>query len=77
MAYYECLPTRLNPLAERTGFSQASSWEARQAIWGRYESYIKGHLWFLRSDPSVPSTIRDAMGQWGWPKDEFAATGPF
>jgi hypothetical protein len=26
MAYSECLPTRLNPLAERTRFSQVSGW---------------------------------------------------
>ena len=58
-------------------YPNASSWEARQVIWQRYESYIKGHLWFLKSDPTVSATIRDAMRQWGWPKDEFEATGHF
>lgn len=58
-------------------YPNASSWQARQVIWDRYVSYIKAHLWFLRSDPSVPMEIREAMGGWGWPKDEFLATGHF
>jgi hypothetical protein len=32
MAYYECLPTRLNPLAERTCFCQARSGAALEAL---------------------------------------------
>ena len=59
-------------------------WTQRQQIWQRYVHYIKcyvhyikSHLWFLRSDSSVAPSIREAVGRWGWPKDEFKATDNF
>ena len=54
-----------------------ASWSQREDIWQRYVHYIKSHLWFLRSDPSVAPSIRAAVGRWGWPKDEFHETGHF
>ncbi len=48
-----------------------ASYERRQQIASAHESYIRGLLWFLATDPALPDTIRRQMSAWGWCKDEF------
>jgi hypothetical protein len=38
---------------------------------------LKGLLWFLGNDPRVPEGLRQEVGRWGLPKDEFEDTGHF
>ncbi|MBV9879910.1 MAG: FAD-dependent oxidoreductase, partial [Gemmatirosa sp.] len=46
----------------------------RAAIWQAHEDYQKGLLYFVASDPRVPSAIRDEMRGWGYCRDEFLDT---
>ncbi|MGB9747109.1 MAG: FAD-dependent oxidoreductase [Bacteroidales bacterium] len=43
----------------------------RQKIIKMHENYIKGLLYFLGNDPSVPDTLRQQMLSWGYARDEF------
>lgn len=52
-----------------------ASYERRAEIISEHTSYQKGLLWFLVSDPAVPSDIREKMGQWGYAMDEFTDNG--
>jgi hypothetical protein len=54
-----------------------ASWQERHVVWERYVSYIRGHLYFLTSDPAINASIRDRVKRWGWPKDEFKQSGGF
>jgi hypothetical protein len=49
----------------------------RERIIRNHEVYTRGYLWTLQNNPRVPPAIRDYYRQWGWPKDEFLATGHF
>lgn len=51
------------------------SYEQRKAIIREHETYQKGWLWFIASDPRVPQDVQQAMQKWGLPKDEFADNG--
>lgn len=51
------------------------SYEKRQEIIDEHTLYQKGLLWFLRSDPRVPSEVREEMARWGYAKDEFKDNG--
>ncbi|MBZ4190172.1 FAD-dependent oxidoreductase [Niabella beijingensis] len=42
-----------------------------------HKDYALGMLWFLANDKRVPRHIREEMGEWGLPKDEFRDTGNF
>jgi len=48
-----------------------ASYEKRREIIMEHASYQKGLLWFLSSDPAVPTNIRESMSQWGYSLDEF------
>ena len=48
---------------------------ARRKIWEAHKQYTLGLIHFLKTDPVVPSYMRDDMVKWGLCKDEFAATG--
>jgi hypothetical protein len=52
-----------------------ADYERRTEIIGEHTSYQKGLLWFLTSDPSVPTDIREKMSLWGYAKDEFTDNG--
>ncbi len=52
-------------------------YSTRAKIWREHEDYIKGFLYFLSTSARVPHSLRDEMNQWGFAKDEFAATGHF
>jgi hypothetical protein len=47
----------------------------RAAIAKDHENYHRGLLHFLATDPRVPAKVRQDMGRFGLPKDEFTDTG--
>jgi hypothetical protein len=55
----------------QTAWSEAS-FEERDAIHQQFRDYTHGMLWFLKSDPRVPESIREDMAQYGFCKDEWA-----
>lgn len=52
-----------------------ASYERRRQILKEHETYQKGWLWFIASDPRVPADVQREMRRWGLPKDEFADNG--
>ena len=44
---------------------------AREAIRQAHLNYTKGFLYFIGHDPRMPESLRNEMGQWGYPKDEY------
>lgn len=57
-------------------FEWAEADQARRGqLWQEHASYLKGLLWFLGNDPRVPAGLRQEIGRWGLPKDEFEDTG--
>ena len=53
----------------------AATPKERRQIWETHRAYTHRMLWFLRTDPSVPESIRQNLQQWGLPKDEFTDNG--
>ncbi|MFZ4725127.1 MAG: FAD-dependent oxidoreductase [Paludibacter sp.] len=49
----------------------------RKLIAKAHENYIKGLLFFLGNDSSVPEELRTEMKSWGYAKDEFTDNGGF
>jgi len=47
----------------------------RDQIVAAHRSYQLGFLWTLQNHPRVPAPIREAICQWGLPKDEFVDSG--
>jgi len=52
-----------------------ASYERRKEIITEHETYQKGLLYFICTDPRVPADIREKMNTWGLPKDEFKDNG--
>ena len=52
-----------------------ASYERRREILKEHRNYQQGWLYFIANDPRVPASARDAMNQWGLPKDEFLDNG--
>jgi hypothetical protein len=52
-----------------------ASYERRQEIIKEHETYQKGLLYFICTDPRVPAEVREKMHTWGLPKDEFKDNG--
>ncbi len=52
-----------------------ASYEKRREIIAEHELYQMGYMYFLANDPRVPAEVREAMSQWGLPKDEFQDNG--
>jgi FAD dependent oxidoreductase len=52
-----------------------ASYEQRKAIVKEHETYQKGLLYFIATDPRVPEKTRLEMQRWGLPKDEFTDNG--
>jgi hypothetical protein len=48
----------------------------RRAIAQAHAAYVAGMVWFLGNDPSVPSSVRAEMLDYGLCADEFADTTP-
>ncbi len=58
-----------------------SAWEyplagrkRREEITRHHLDHARGFLWFLSTDPAVPSAVRTELQRWGLPRDEFADT---
>lgn len=52
-----------------------ASYERRKEIITEHETYQKGLLYFICTDPRVPADVREKMNTWGLPKDEFKDNG--
>jgi len=52
-----------------------ASYQRRQEIIKEHETYQKGLLYFVQTDPRVPADIQDEMNQWGYSRDEFQDNG--
>jgi hypothetical protein len=52
-----------------------ASYEQRREILREHETYQKGWLYFIASDPRVPADVQTAMQKWGLAKDEFTDNG--
>jgi hypothetical protein len=52
-----------------------ASYERRRQILAEHETYQKGWLYFIASDPRVPKDVQAEMQRWGLPKDEFVGNG--
>ena len=52
-----------------------ASYERRREILDEHRQYQQGWLYFVANDPRVPREVREAMSNWGLPKDEFTDNG--
>jgi len=52
-----------------------ASYARRREIIKEHETYQKGWLYFITTDPRVPADVRTQMSKWGLPKDEFKDNG--
>jgi hypothetical protein len=52
-----------------------ASYARRREIIQEHETYQKGWLYFITTDPRVPPDVREKMSRWGLPKDEFKDNG--
>ena len=59
---------------EQTAWAEAS-YDERDAIYQRYINYTHGMLWFLKTDPRVPQSMRDDMARYALCEDEWADNG--
>ena len=56
------------------GYLEAS-YEGRYKIYQAHTDYTLGLLWFMMTDPRVPSATRAELARWGLPKDEYPENG--
>lgn len=54
-----------------------SDYDTRKKIEIEHANYIKGLLYFLANDSSVPDELSAQMRKWGYAKDEFTDNGGF
>jgi hypothetical protein len=47
----------------------------RQRIWQMHKDYLQGFLYFLATDPRVPTNVQESMSAYGLCKDEFTDNG--
>ena len=81
------MPRRKTDINNRGGFSTdmigyshnwpEASFEERAKIFQDHLDYTKGLLYFMKSDPRVPDTLRNVVARWGYPKDEYVKYGHF
>lgn len=48
-----------------------ADYDTRETILKEHEDYVKGLLYYIGHDASVPKSIREEMLTWGYPKDEY------
>jgi hypothetical protein len=75
------MPNSKTDINNRNGFSTDmigmnyeypdADYKKRAEIIKDHEVYTKGLLYFVGHDPRVPQELREAMLQWGYPKDEY------
>ena len=63
-------PISTNLVGGSWGYPNGNKSE-RAAIILAHKQYTKGLLWFLKSDASVPASVRAEMATWAWCADEF------
>ena len=56
------------------GYLEAS-YAGRHKIYQAHTDYSLGLLWFMMTDPRVPSATRKELARWGLPKDEYPENG--
>lgn len=54
-----------------------ATWAQRQQVIQYHQSYTRGYLWFLMTDPGVPQEMQAEAGTYGYCKDEWGSTGGF
>lgn len=79
------MPNKKTDINNRNGFSTDmiganynypdGTYEERRKIIKAHEDYTKGLLYFLGNDERVPTSIREEMKKWGYPKDEYTENG--
>ncbi len=52
-----------------------ASYAEREKIVAAHRSYQLGLYWTLANHPRVPAAVRERVGAWGLPKDEYVETG--
>ena len=52
-----------------------ADYERRREIIAEHRTYQQGLLYFICTDPRVPSDLQEAMNKWGLAKDEFVDNG--
>ena len=52
-----------------------ASYERRKEIIQEHETYQKGLLYFIATDPRIPADVQKEFNTWGLAKDEFADNG--
>ena len=82
---YDPIPNAKTDVNNHGGFSTdnigmsydypEASYQRRQEIIKEHETYQKGLLYFVQTDPRVPADIQDEMNQWGYSRDEFQDNG--
>ena len=56
------------------GYLEAS-YAGRYKLYQAHTDYTLGLLWFMMTDPRVPSATRQELARWGLPKDEYPENG--
>lgn len=82
---YDPIPNAKTDVNNHGGFSTdnigmnydypEASYQRRQEIIREHETYQKGLLYFVQTDPRVPAGIQDEMKRWGYARDEFQDNG--
>ena len=82
---YDLIPNAKTDVNNHGGFSTdnigmsydypEAGYERRKEIIREHETYQKGLLYFVQTDPRVPSEIQEEMKQWGYARDEFRDNG--
>jgi hypothetical protein len=75
------MPNRKTDINNRGAFSTdmiggdydwpEAGFKEREKIFEAHVSYTKGLLYFMKSDSRVPEPLRQFVGNWGYPKDEY------
>lgn len=52
-----------------------ASYAERRRIIAEHETYQKGLMYFISTDPRIPRDVQKAFNAWGLAKDEFTSTG--
>ena len=52
-----------------------ATYERRKEIIKEHETYQKGLLYFMATDPKIPADLQKQLNTWGLAKDEFADNG--
>lgn len=50
------------------------SYAEKQVIWDEHLKYVQDFFYFLSHEPSVPTSLRKEVNEWGLSKDEFQDT---